>query len=144
MSRSPFSARNRPLAWLLGGALAVVLLTLPGADARADDEGSQTMLGEYYWTGGNTGGELKAVFTATGEDTWDVDFFFDFRSKPHVYSGTAEGSLTDGPLEGTVKNENRRRTFVFGGKVVESRFTGEHAEITQDERRTGTLELQLQ
>lgn len=144
MSRMPFLYRRQPIVWILAVVFAVSMIALPGVDARADHDGTHTMLGEYFWTGGNTGGDLKAVFTPTGDGTWDVEFSFDFRDKPHLYAGTAEGSLTDGSLKGTVKNENRRRTFVFEGEVVESKYKAEHAEMTQDERRTGTLEMELQ
>ena len=136
--------RRHPLLLALAAVLVVGALAMASGQARADHDGTHTMVGEYYWTGGSTGGDLKAVFTPTGDGTWDVEFFFDFRKKPHVYAGTAEGSLTDGALEGEVKNENKRRTFIFGGTVVESKYSATHAEVTQEERRTGTLEMALQ
>ena len=135
---------RRPLVLTLAVVLVAGALALVAGQAHADHDGTHTMVGEYYWTGGKTGGDIKAVFTPTGDGTWDVEFFFDFRKKPHVYAGTAEGSLTDGTLEGKVKNENRRRTFIFGGTVVESKLSATHAEITADERQTGTLEMSLQ
>ena len=135
---------RRPLLLTVAAVLAVGALALAGGEARADHDGTHTMVGEYYWTGGNTGGDIKAVFTPTGEETWEVEFFFDFRDKPHVYAGSAEGSLTDGELNGEVRNENKRRTFIFGGTVVESKYSATHAEITREERRTGTLEMTLQ
>lgn len=144
MSRLPFLFRRKPFLLTLAAGFAIALGALAAGQARADHDGAHTMLGEYYWTGGNTGGDLKAVFTPNGDGSWDVEFFFDFRDRPHVYAGTAEGSLTDGPLKGTVKNENRRRSFIFDGVVVESRYKGRHAETTNGERRTGTLELVLQ
>lgn len=144
MSRLPFSFRRSTPLTVLVGILAIALLTLAGGQAVADHDGAHALEGEYFWTGGNTGGELKAEFTSTGDGTWDVEFFFDFRDQPHVYTGTAEGSLTGGSLKGTVKNENKRRTFTFDGEVDETdlTFKGKHAEIRgEGERRTGTLTL---
>lgn len=138
------SLSRRPILLTLAAVFAVTVLALAVGQAQADHDGTHTMVGEYHWTGGNASGDLKAVFTPTGEGSWDVEFFFDFRDKPHVYAGTAEGSLIDGPLKGQVKNENRRRTFTFDGVVVESSYKADHAEITQGERRTGTLEMTLQ
>jgi hypothetical protein len=119
--------------------LAAALLLVP---ATADADGEQTLTGEYQWDQGGASGDLKAVFTPTGEGTYDVSFYFNFRGRPHTYTGTAKGSLTDGGLEGTVENDNKRRTFTFQGTAEGGRFSGTHAEITSgDEYRTGTLQL---
>ncbi|RMH18431.1 MAG: hypothetical protein D6696_13115 [Acidobacteria bacterium] len=121
--------------------VAIVLSSLAFAAAGAD--ANRTLTGEYVWDQTGRGGALEAVFTPTGDGTWEVSFHFTFRGRPHTYSGTAEGSLDDGPLEGTVKNENRRRTFTFQGTVEGGLFRGTHAEI-EDGRayRTGTLTLE--
>lgn len=101
-----------------------------------------TLEGQYEWTHQKEPGDLKAVFSAAGEEAWDVSFHFTFNGEAHTYKGTAEGSLTEGDLAGEVKNENGRRTFIFKGKVADGSFSGEHAEIRRNgERRTGTLTL---
>ena len=130
--------RTRHLALIfLLAVLTLGLCVAPNAFAA-----EQTLIGEYHWNQGGASGDLKAVFQSTGENTWDVSFYFDFRSKPHVYSGTATGSLKDGKLEGTVKNENERRTFTFEGNTENGSFQGDHAETTRGEAlRTGTLSL---
>ena len=89
-------------AALLLAALAL-LLTAPSGTVLAEE--ITTLNGEFKWSQRNSSGDLKADFTPTGEDTWDVSFHFKFRGEPHVYSGTAEGSLSEGELSGTVKNE---------------------------------------
>ena len=121
---------------LTAGSLFLLLALSPAAVAE-----ETVLVGEYHWNQGGASGDLKAVFESTGENTWDVSFHFDFRSKPHVYSGTATGSLTDGKLEGTVKNESKRRTFTFEGTFEDGTFSGDHSEITRSEVRTGTLSL---
>ena len=129
------TAKSTP--WFLG---AILILTLVGA-AFAGDE-SQTLIGEYQWDQAGIDGELKAVFTPTGENQWDVSFHFDFRSEPHVYSGSAEGNLVDGTLQGEVKNENKKRTFTFTGSFEDGIFRGTHREITRGRAAdTGTLTL---
>ena len=116
-----------------------VLLALPNLDIQAESQ--QTLIGEYEWNQGPTG-EIKAVFTETGNGTWKVDFYFDFRDKPHTYSGTAEGDLSQGKLEGTVKNEDKRRTFTFSGSFEDGTFHGSHAETTRGRAGdTGTITL---
>ncbi len=108
--------------------LAVVALVTPLAisPVAADDAAAAvatTLTGEYVWAHRDNSGELRAVFTPSGARTWDVDFHFSFRGKPHVYSGSAKGNLDDGPLEGTVNNENKRRTFSFSGEVKDGAFS---------------------
>lgn len=122
--------------------LAVSLFVVTASAARSESEPSHTLTGQYVWTYQNTPGDLEAVFTRTGEGRYDVVFHFTFDGQPRAYRGTAEGSLSEGTLSGTVKNENRRRTFVFDGAVSEGTFRGTHAEIRRGkERRTGTLTL---
>lgn len=123
---------------------ALVLLCA-GFSLTADDTASKgdttTMVGEYHWND-RASGELKAIFTPAGDGQWTVDFHFDFRDEPHIYSGTAEGSLSEGGLKGTVKNENKKRTFIFKGAFEDGQFSGDHEETTEGrERRTGTMTL---
>ena len=110
--------------------------------AVADPESTSTTLeGEYVWNQGPQG-DLRAVFTATGENLYDVSFYFEFRGRSHTYSGIAEGSLSDGALKGKVRNEDKRRTFTFRGEFENGQFRGDHAETTSGRaRRTGTLTL---
>jgi hypothetical protein len=101
----------------------------------------RTLTGEYDW-GGRKSGDLEAVFTATGEDTWNVSFHFTFRDQPHVFSGTASGSLTEGQLRGEVFDDRKKRTFTFEGQVKDGKFEGSHAEIEGDRvQNTGTMTL---
>ncbi len=120
---------------VIGGA---ILLTA----ALAGTEESRTLTGEFVWTHRGNRGDLEAVFTATGQETWDVSFHFTFRGTPHTYTGTAEGSLSEGALSGKVLNENKKRTFTFTGAFKNGEFRGTHAEIEgQRVVATGTLTL---
>jgi hypothetical protein len=65
-----------------------------------------------------------------------------FRGENHTYSGTAEGSLAEGALSGTVQNEKKERTWTFSGSFEAGAFRGTHAEIVDGkEQPTGTLTL---
>ncbi len=120
-------------------ALLALLLAMTVAHGAPE---TQTLTGEFFWSGRGASGELEAVFTPTGEQAWDVSFHFEFRGRSHVYTGTAEGSLSQGELRGKVKNENKRRTFLFSGTVKDGRFRGNHAETKGGrEHSTGTLTL---
>ena len=117
----------------------VLLLAMPVALGVPE---TQTLTGEFVWSARSDTGDLEAVFTPTGEQTWDVSFHFEFRGRPHVYTGSAQGSLSQGELKGEVKNENKKRTFVFSGTVKNGKFQGTHAEIEGGrEQSTGTLTL---
>jgi hypothetical protein len=126
---------------LFGAVLAVVVLFMAaGIGAYADD--STTLTGEFVWEGGNTAGDLKAEFTPNGDGQWNVEFHFEFRGRPHTYSGSASGSLVEGRLEGRVLNESKKRTFTFEGTFQDGVFSGSHAEMHGDEESsTGTLTL---
>ena len=120
------------VVWCLAGALGA---------GQAGEE-MTTLTGEFVWEHGNATGDLEAVFTPTGEGSWDVAFHFTFRNKPHTYSGSAQGSLTAGALSGTVLNENKKRTFAFEGSFEDGIFNGTHAEVgDQRTSSTGTLTL---
>ena len=127
--------RRVGLLWL--GMLCVAVAGLAsGADSN------RTLKGTYEWTNSGKTGELKAIFTPTGEGKWDVAFHFEFEGQPHVYAGTAEGSLSEGALKGTVKTENKKRTFTFTGAIHDGTFTGTHADLSAEgEQPTGTLTL---
>lgn len=119
--------------------IALCALTAGGAAAR--ETRARTLTGDFVWDGGGEGA-LSAVFTPSGEDTWDVNFEFTFRGTPHAYSGTAEGTLAAGEMKGTVKSDGRSRTFTFAGTFTDGVFHGTHAEVTGGgEQPTGTLTL---
>lgn len=119
---------------------ASCLLLVAGLQASAAD--SKTLTGEYHWTNRDSKGPLEAIFTPKDEGVWDVSFHFEFRGEKHIYTGTAEGSLTEGALKGEVLNETKRRTFTFEGAFDGGQFTGTHAEIREgNQRETGTLTL---
>ena len=122
-------------------AIGVLLVAVLPARSFADD-GELTMNGEFVWTNRSTTGDLEAVFTPVEAGKWEVAFHFTFRDDPHVYKGTAEGSLDDGDLRGEVRNENEQRTFTFEGRVKDGRFEGTHAEVTDGRGgKTGTMML---
>lgn len=110
------------------------------AEAAAE---AQVLTGEFKWNRQDHPGALKAVFTPTGENTWDVAFHFDFRDEPHIYSGTAEGSLDKGSLKGKVMSDGDEPSpFTFEGEFVDGKFEGTHASTREEEPQdTGTLTL---
>ena len=119
----------------LVAVVAVVAVSL-GLAIGGDQD--RTLTGSYHWSDAGKSGDLKAVFTPTGEARWDVSFYFVFEGEPHTYSGTAQGTLDGGALDGTVFNEARNRTFSFKGTVTDGEFSGTHAE---GRRATGSLTL---
>ena len=122
-------------------AKAVLLTILVSSMAYTATDGTRTFSGHYRWDGQDLSGNLEAVFTPTGEATWDVSFSFKFQG-PHTFSGTAEGSLKRGKLEGTVRNERETRSYDFRGAVKKGKFRGVHFESTGGARRkTGTLSM---
>ena len=87
---------------------------------------------------------LRAEFTPSGrEGRWEVVFHFRFNGAQHAYRGTAEGSLDQGALRGSVQG-GRRRTFSFAGNLSGGVFEGTHAEEggRRGGGRTGRLTLQ--
>ena len=128
----------KPTPWMIVVACLIGLTTgnLPAAET------SRTLTGEYVSSFESGRQPLRAVFTPTGEDQWNVIFYFKFHGKKHEYEGTAEGTLDGGELSGTVQNENKRRTFTFQCRFRDGEFRGTHAEIKRTgERRTGSLTL---
>ena len=134
---TPYQSRRSQVA--IAGVLALAL-ALATAPAAADPI---TFEGRFHWTGRDRRGDLKAVFTPTAESAWDVVFYFDWEDEPHVYSGTAEGSLSDGKLSGVVHNENKEYKFTFSGRFNEDKFEGTHQLIAKDGKaqEMGTLVL---
>lgn len=133
----------RPSSRILGG-LAVAILIAAGLTAFAGDD--VTLEGRFVWVrdDGQHDGDLRAVFTPTGDDRWDVAFHFAWEDGPHVYSGTATGSLHDGPLRGEVLNDNREHPsrFAFDGAFENGVFNGKHVYVGDGEtNETGTLTL---
>ena len=125
---------------VLALTIATALLPTYAAEAATDD--IRTLTGQYKWNYQKSPGKLRAVFTPVDRGNWEVVFHFTFDGRKHAYAGTAEGTLSEGELKGTVKNENRRRTFVFEGRFEEGTFRGRHAEIRgTGQRKTGTLIL---
>ncbi len=114
------------------------------ASAASGADGPRTFKGEFTWSQRNHTGDIEAIFTPTGNGTWDVAFHFLFRDQPHVYAGTASGELSAGELQGTVQNENKERTFRFRGQIEDGKFEGRHVEVDgTDEQETGTLTLDI-
>lgn len=120
----------------LAAALGMVLCF---GFAQADE----VLNGEYLWVGPDVDGDLEATFVPKSESSYEVTFRFDFRDEPRVYTGTATGSLERGELRGTVKNENKKRTFEFEGEFgKDGVFRGKHRELVDDGvKETGTLTL---
>lgn len=124
------------------GLLWLGMLCVAAAQLASGADRARTLKGTYEWADSGKGGPLEAVFTPVGEGKWEVAFHFEFDGEPHVYSGTAEGSLTEGRLKGAVKTENKKRTFTFSGAFRDGTFTGKHADMAPDgEHETGTLTL---
>ena len=120
--------------------LILIPLSLFAANYDSEAATSVTMNGKYVWNSRpDDSGELKAVFTQTETGRWTVAFHFHFRGSDHVYEGTAEGNPKDGELKGTVKNEEKSRTFYFEGTSKNGSFTGTHSEEGRGD--TGTLQL---
>ena len=122
--------RTLLLAMLLGGiAQASEATLLVGSYVTGDAEYPDT-------------GRIEARFTPKDEGSWSVVFDFDFQESDYTFRGSATGSLVDGTLMGTVKDESGERTFVFTGTVTAGRFEGTHAEIEYgSETPTGTMTL---
>ena len=125
----------------LVAVVAVMVLSFGFATGGQEE---RTLTGSFQWAEGGKEGDLKAVFTPTGEAKWDVAFYFEFSGKPHIYSGTADGTLADGVLEGKVLNEQKNRSFIFKGTFSKGEFRGTHADTTDGgEHATGTLTLKV-
>ena len=119
-----------------------LMLVFPARQPSADVDDSRRLRGEYTSDHHRGKRPLEATFALTQDDHWKVVFHFDW-DRRRTYSGTAEGSLSEGPLEGVVADEGRRRIFTFRGEFKDGLFEGTHYEVDRRgrERRTGTLVL---
>ena len=123
----------------------VAALTLIAMPSIAEETKEVTLEGGFVWerSDENIDGPLKAIFTATGEGSWDVAFHFDWEDGPHVYTGNCKGSM-DGELSGNVTGDGERKSqFTFAGAFEDGTFSGVHHFISREgeERRAGTLTL---
>ena len=89
-----------------------------------------TIEGTYNWSAqGDRQHTVTAVFNETEPGKYKVDFSFKWGNKDHIYSGTAEGSLTNGKLVGNVRADDQpNRRFGFNGNSVKGVFSGDHHE----------------
>lgn len=127
---------------LILAALALVLL-LAAPQTPAAPDTPRTLSGSYVWEQADHKGTLEAEFKPAGDLHWEVSFHFTFNGSPLTYTGTADGHLDDGALEGRVEATGRQRTFTFKGEFKGGKFTGTHADVTRGrEDRTGTLTLE--
>lgn len=125
---------------VLGLAPAVTAEDPPAVEAAATPE--RKLTGQYVWSHAGQTGDLEARFTPLEAGKWNVAFHFTFKGDPHVYAGTAEGSLGAGELSGKVFNESKNRTFTFRGSFDEGVFNGKHAEVADGKAtEMGTLTL---
>lgn len=125
---------------------AVLLLLVVGLAGLALASDDETLTGTFVWTNddGEIGGDLKAVFTPAGDKEWKVAFYFDWEGEPHIWKGTAKGSLTRGKLSGEVTADlGQPVTFAFSGKFKDGSFRGTHRRLRDEgkDRQTGRLTL---
>ena len=125
--------------------LMVVLMAVGGVVAAED----VTLNGSFVWEreDDNRTGDLKAIFTPTGDSEWDVTFRFEWEDEDHVYKGTASGSLSDGDLNGAVEGDNEgdhKMSFRFEGSFADGTFTGTHSYLNKEgeAQPSGTLTLE--
>ena len=112
-------------------ALLAALVLIASPSFAADDV---TLEGGFVWEreDGNQDGDLKAIFTPTGEGEWSVEFQFDWEDGPHVYKGNCSGSL-DGELSGDVVSDgDREMKFKFSGTFEDGEFSGSHGFVTEE------------
>lgn len=124
--------------------MMILLLAGGGSTAsNAADDGKRTLNGLY--TSGFTNGpqRLRAEFTPAEDGTWTVDMHFRWEGRDRVYTGVAEGSLSEGLLHGRVRNEDRTRIFTFRCEFdKKKRCKGKHSEVVRTgESETGTITL---
>lgn len=124
-------------------SLALVVALFASWSVFADAQpAAQTLKGSYMWEQAQETGALEAIFTPDGAGHWKVAFHFTFQGEAHVYSGTADGSLTNGSLAGRVQTDSGKGVFTFSGEFKDGKFQGSHARLTAgNEERTGTLSL---
>ena len=123
-------------------ALVAIVALAAMPSFAADDV---TMEGQFVWEreDGSHDGGLKAIFTPTGDGTWDVAFHFDWEDGPHVYTGSCSGDM-DGELTGDVVSDGEREmNFKFMGAFEDGTYTGTHGFVDKDGeiKHAGTLTL---
>ena len=130
---------------LANRVILLLLITSLTGVVLADDVG-ETLEGAFVWTDTDdeVSGDLKAVFTKTGDVEWNVAFHFQWSGEPRVWTGTATGNLHSGTLSGRVTTDTEPpHTYTFTGEFKDEVFDGTHAGIHEDgeSRHTGTLTL---
>ncbi len=140
--------RNTPIPLipiLAALALSCTPISVPPPDSRPDPppahlapSSSHTLEGTFTAPQHQDGPRpVRAVFSAAEkEGLWNVVFHFHFNGAQHAFRGTAEGSLQEGPLHGTISSY-QRRTFTFSGDLTKGVFSGTHAEVSRRGRRAG-------
>ena len=103
---------------------------LPELAKQSKKVRNYTIEGTYNWSAqGDRQHTVTAVFNETAPGKYSVDFSFTWGNKAHVYKGTAEGSLSDGKLIGSVRADDQpNRQFGFNGTSVKGVFSGDHHE----------------
>ena len=103
--------------------------------------------GSFHWErpdGEEFDGELSAVFTPEKDGEWAVAFEFDWEGEPHVFLGSASGSLS-GELSGKAASDDPGHPlkFEFKGAFSDGTFSGTHGYFNRegDLVDSGTLEL---
>jgi|GEM_PF-2206577 len=127
--------------------LCFPLATGMASAEEATAEAAITLEGSFVWArgDGDIPGDLTAIMTPDGEDTWTIAFHFMWEEEPRTYTGTATGSLMDGELKGTALNDNpdRKMQFRFQGAFEDGTFNGTHGFVQEDGsiKDGGTLTL---
>lgn len=125
----------------LSFSAGVLLAVLAAAGATTDSADTYELAGSYVLPHGEWE-KVEATFVANGSDSWTVEFRFEFQGRSETWTGSAIGSLIEGPLEGTVQVEEMDRSFVFRGEVNDGVLETTHAEIEfGGETPTGTMTL---
>ena len=125
----------------LSFAICVLLAVLAAAGATTDPADTYELAGSYVLLHGEWE-KVEATFVASGSDSWTVEFRFEFQGRSETWTGSAMGSLIEGPLEGTVQVEEMGRSFVFRGEVNDGVLEATHAETELGgETPTGTMTL---
>lgn len=126
------------LAWFA----LIALLAISPAERVASLDAATVLDGEWTWKPGDETGDMKATFEPITARSWKVSFRFNFNG-PHVYTGTAEGSLGEGGrLVGRVQSDVGRQEWRFEGTFKNGRLEGKHfAKRGREEELSGTLSL---
>ncbi|MCW8132388.1 MAG: hypothetical protein KIS92_18720 [Planctomycetota bacterium] len=125
------------------GMLLALLLVGLGygcyGQAQAADAKEETLNGTFAWSRENGKTHpIKAVFTQTGDKTWNVVFTFKWGKDDQVWKGTATGELGNGEVKGDAKTPDGKRNFSFVGGFKDGKLDFTHKEGRND---TGTMSL---